>query len=160
MLDGSDIINPVSYNINMATTIRQKIAASKMVENGGNIGRAMIAAGYSPATAKTPQKLTTSKGWRELMDSLFPDELLLRKHGELLDAKKVIVHYSQGKREIIGVEMDAPIVLKAIDMAYKLKGRYKYKAASTQSFTGWTPEELEAYAVYAVVPERFKNEKI
>ena len=38
-----------------------------MVENGGNIGKAMIAAGYTPATAKTPQKLTQSEGYKELM---------------------------------------------------------------------------------------------
>ncbi|MDO8487563.1 MAG: hypothetical protein Q7S45_04665 [Candidatus Curtissbacteria bacterium] len=49
-------------------TFKQKLAASKLVENGGNIGEAMKSAGYSKNTAKTPQKLTESKGWRELMD--------------------------------------------------------------------------------------------
>lgn len=53
-------------------TYKQKIVASKLVENGGNIGKAMVAAGYSPATAKTPQKLTDSQGWQELMKDRSP----------------------------------------------------------------------------------------
>ena len=48
-------------------TPRQKIAVDNLVENGGIISRAMIDAGYSKATAKTPQKLTESKGFKELM---------------------------------------------------------------------------------------------
>ena len=42
-------------------TIRQKKALAKIVENGGNVSKAMVEAGYSPMTAKTPQKLTESK---------------------------------------------------------------------------------------------------
>lgn len=34
-------------------TLKQKLVASKLVENGGNMGRAMVSAGYSKATAKT-----------------------------------------------------------------------------------------------------------
>ena len=48
----------------MATT-KQKRAIARMVENGGNVSRAMLEADYSPATANTPQKLTESKGYKE-----------------------------------------------------------------------------------------------
>ncbi len=48
-------------------TIKQKQALSKMVENGGNISQAMIDVGYSPNTAKTPQKLTQSLGYSYLL---------------------------------------------------------------------------------------------
>ena len=51
----------------MATS-KQKKAVDKLVENGGNVSKAMEAAGYSKATAKTPQKLTESKGFMELLD--------------------------------------------------------------------------------------------
>lgn len=68
-------------------TYKQKIVASKLAENGGNIGRAMIAAGYSKATAKTPQKLTRSKGWQQLVDKFLPDAKLLKVHSELLENK-------------------------------------------------------------------------
>ncbi len=47
-------------------TIKQRKAFDKIVENGGNVSRAMIDVNYSPTTAKTPQKLTTSKGFQEL----------------------------------------------------------------------------------------------
>lgn len=72
-------------------TIKQKLVASKIVENGGNMGQAMVAAGYSPATAKTPKKLTQSKGWTELMKEFLPDNDLLKIHKELLESYKLEV---------------------------------------------------------------------
>jgi hypothetical protein len=59
------------------STIRQKRAITEMVENGGNISKAMISAGYSAATAKTPGKLTGSKGFQ-------------KEAGELITGLKVI----------------------------------------------------------------------
>jgi len=67
-------------------TIKQKIAFDNVVENGGNVSRAMIDAHYSPATAKTPQKLTESKGWQELIVTFLDDEKLAKKHDQLLNA--------------------------------------------------------------------------
>lgn len=87
-------------------TIKQNLAASKLVENGGNVSKSMIAAGYSKASAKNPQKLTRSKGWRKLIDEYLPDKLLLGLHKELLKSA------------------DQRIQLAAIDRAYKIKGRY------------------------------------
>lgn len=49
-------------------TEKQIKAVSNMVENGGIASRAMVDAGYSEATAKTPQKLTESKGFKELCE--------------------------------------------------------------------------------------------
>ena len=50
------------------STIKQKIVLEKIVENGGNISQAMLEVGYSPNTAKTPQKLTGSIGFIELCE--------------------------------------------------------------------------------------------
>ena len=110
----------ILYNVHGMPTIKQQLVASQLVENGGNLGKAMIAAGYSPSTAKTPTKLTKSKGWRELMDSIFPDRMLIKKHRELLGAKKMIVRPRDGK---VTVATDTHIVVKALDMAFNLKGR-------------------------------------
>lgn len=93
-------------------SLKQKLAFKFMVENGGNLGQAMIAAGYSANTAKTPQKLTRTKAWAELTQHLLPDEFLLREHSKLLKAKK------------LNGEIDVPAVVSALDMAYRLKGRY------------------------------------
>ncbi len=51
-------------------TVRQKKAIDAMVENGGIVSRAMITAGYSEETAKTPQKLTDSIGYKEALAEL------------------------------------------------------------------------------------------
>lgn len=58
-------------------TIKQQRAAELVVENGGNVSRAMRDAGYSEQTAKTPSKLTESKGFRELLDDEISDDYLV-----------------------------------------------------------------------------------
>lgn len=59
-------------------TEKQKKAVDNMAENGGNVSKAMKDAGYSDETAKTPQKLTESKGFRELCDERgLTDNLIL-----------------------------------------------------------------------------------
>lgn len=51
-------------------TLKQKTAIAKMVENGGIVSKAMIEAGYSENTAKTPQKLTESVEGKRLISSI------------------------------------------------------------------------------------------
>lgn len=87
-------------------TIKQKLAAKAVVGNGGNITKAMIEVGYSPNTANTPQKLTESDGWKELMKKHLADEKIAKVHGKWID------------------DEDGMVSLKAIDMSYKLKGSY------------------------------------
>lgn len=70
-------------------TIKQKKAFKKVVENGGNVSKAMKDADYSAAMAKNPHKLTKSKGWQEMMDTYLPEKLLAEKHRELLDSTRV-----------------------------------------------------------------------
>lgn len=72
------------------TTIKQKLAFNKVVENGGKVSTAMRDVGYSSATAKTPQKLTESKGWLELLEQFAPDDLLAEKLGDGLESTKPI----------------------------------------------------------------------
>lgn len=47
-------------------TIKQKKAVKELVGNGGNVTKAMKDVGYSKETAHTPQKLTNSKGFKEI----------------------------------------------------------------------------------------------
>lgn len=47
-------------------TIKQQQAVDNLVGNGGNVTKAMLAAGYSKHTANTPQKLTESEGFKEV----------------------------------------------------------------------------------------------
>ena len=48
-------------------TIKQIKAVNKLVGNGGSITEAMREAEYSENTLNTPQKLTESKGYKELL---------------------------------------------------------------------------------------------
>lgn len=69
-------------------TLRQKAAFDKVVENGGNISRAMMEVDYSPATAKTPQKLTESKGWKTLCEQAgLTDDFLIKALKEDIEKK-------------------------------------------------------------------------
>src|SRR3990167_8149103 len=94
-------------------TLKQKVAYKKTIENNGSVSKAMRETGYSLNTAKNPQSLTESKGWKELMNTYLPDELLGKKHRQLLN--KV----DKGTKE-----PETQAVSKALDMAYKLKDRY------------------------------------
>lgn len=86
-------------------TIKQKIAFNKMVENGGVASTAMISANYSPATAKTPQKLTESKGFQELCNEYgLTDDFLVKALIEDIDGKP-----KNRKAEL--------------ELAFKIKGR-------------------------------------
>lgn len=87
-------------------TRKQKAAAAKIMENAGNVSKTMREVGYSENTAKNPNELTDSKGWKELMKEWLPDDMVLQRHEQIIQE---------------GEDKDA---VKGIDMAYKLKGAY------------------------------------
>lgn len=86
-------------------TTRQKKAISKVVENGGNISKAMRDSGYSSSTAKNPKKLTESKSWQDLVSQHLDDE-------ELLSLLMADIRTSSGNRKAL------------LELAFRLKGRF------------------------------------
>jgi len=113
-------------------TQKQKRASELLVGNGGNVTQAMIDAGYSPETAHTPGKLTNSKGFKELVEVYIPDDKLLQKHQEALEANRqigaMILIDADGeviKKENEGmIEVpDHQVRLKAVELGYKVKGK-------------------------------------
>jgi len=106
-------------------TMKQKRAAKIKLENPQMpMGKVMVAAGYSEKTAIVPSDLTESKGWLELMEEYLPDKHLGVKHREFLDSPRITRKYFKGELEF-ETEETSPEAVKALDMAYKLKGRYK-----------------------------------
>lgn len=131
-------------------TVKQKEAIKNVVENGGIISKAMLDAGYSPNTAKTPQKLTESKAWEELMKKFISDEDLAKAHKQLLDAtriehmvfplkitdeeiKELLEEVNCKVRKIQHGDTanhcwfwakDNNALKNGLDLAYKLKGKY------------------------------------
>ena len=101
----------------MTPTIKQKKALKEIVENGRtSISAVMRDVGYSDATATHPDKLTESKGWKELLEQYLPDGKLLKKHDEALEAVKW--NDFTGEKE-----PDQSIRLRATELGYKLKNK-------------------------------------
>lgn len=70
-------------------TLKQKLVVSKIIENHGNVSKSMRQVGYKPNTAKKPQNLTQSKGFKELMEQYLPDEMLLKALSDDIKGKKL-----------------------------------------------------------------------
>lgn len=112
---------------NTKPTLKQRTAFKNVVENGGNKGKGMRDAGYSKAMAKSPKKLTETKSWEDLMEKYLPDNLLTKKHRELLNKKETVIknNNKNGNIEIVKTgEIDQQAVKAGLDMAYKLKDKY------------------------------------
>ena len=83
------------------------------------IGQAMREAGYSESTSKTPERLTESKGWAELMEKYLPDPDVLEVHKQGLKANKIITSHTEPDYEY----PDHAIRMKAVEMAYRVKNK-------------------------------------
>lgn len=106
-------------------TIRQKKVFQAVVK-GSTISGAMVKAGYALSSSKRTNKVTRTKGWKELMDKFIPDKELARVHKEGLSAaKKVFKNNNEsGEIEEVGNEPDYAVRHKYLDTGYKLKGYY------------------------------------
>lgn len=142
------------YLLGEMATIKQKLVALKMVENGGSLGSAMREVGYSESMAKNPQKLTKSKGWQEIMSKSIRESELLRVHRQMLgsvrleklafdldisdediryiiskikSAKLLVISKGPRKKTCYYTMPDERTRDRALDMAYKVWGKYKDK---------------------------------
>ena len=109
-------------------TFKQKKVIRILKENPTwSISRAMREAGYSSVSSVQPGILTNSIGFQQLMKKHLPDELLTKKHHQLLkkrEYKRVFNHVTGEYETVKTNEIDANAVAKGLDMAYKLKGSY------------------------------------
>ena len=110
------------------STLKQKKAIENVIENHGNISKAMKDAGYTLASAKNPSNLTHSKAWKELVEDALPNEKLFKVHIEALQANKVVSARVIGKDADSGTDdfievPDQPVRVKALELAYKIKGK-------------------------------------
>jgi len=153
---------------------RHKKVLDNLAENGGNMRKAILEAGYSQEVADNPQKITESKTWNEIIEDLLPDGELTQKHKELLNSTRIdhmvfglgpkknaekkegedvlsdedivemlaevnckvrrIVHGEQA-RHVYFWSSDNRAKKDALEMAYKLKGRYTDETKPPQSTT-------------------------
>lgn len=110
-----------------------------VAQKRGRISKAEIMrqAGYSPATATHPKKLTNSKGWNKLLEKQMPDEYLVKKHNEALEATKVISaritskEANEGTDDFIEVP-DHKVRLEAVKLGYQIKGHLQDNHTNVQ----------------------------
>lgn len=110
-------------------TIRQKLLVGRITANHGNIGKSMREVGYADVTARKPSNVTASPTFQALLDEYLPEQHLAGKHREFLDAKRIIRTYVKGDLKEETEETDGNAV-KALDMAYKLRGKYADKTGN------------------------------
>jgi hypothetical protein len=109
-------------------TLKQKKVVKELSENIGlPLGEAMRRAGYSKRTSETPQRLTDSKGWEELMKEHLPDKKLIEVHKAGLKATFTDKFNTD--------EPDYSTRHKYLESAYKLKGSYAAEKHEVQVFT-------------------------
>ena len=111
-------------------TIKQEKAINNLVENGGNVTKAMRDAGYAESTINNPSNLTKSdayKSFKELADVYLPDDMLLGALAEDIEVKK-------GNRT------------PELTLAMKVKGKMEQKVDVTsngQTIVVMPPEIIE-----------------
>lgn len=140
-----------------------------VAENMGKTSdrKAMLEAGYSQSYADNPQMIKSSKSFTQILDEVMPDTLVLAQHNSMLNARRLdhmtfpvnmedddiaellsevncvlrkVVHGVQAKH-VYFWSKDNRAIKDALDMVYKLKGKYapekfqdvsKYAGMSTQ----------------------------
>ena len=103
-------------------TIKQRLVAKEMVENGGSMSTALRKAGYSDAMVKNPQKVTKSKGFKEILENIgLNDKVLAKTLQEGLSATKVIVIRNKTNSAYIS-KPDHTIRHRYLKTALELKG--------------------------------------
>lgn len=104
-------------------TIKQQKAVANLVGNGGNVTKAMIDAGYSVATANTPQKLTESEYVQQLMREVGltdVDGFKVLKEG--LQATKAVVMGQESQDSFVDVQPDFAVRHKYLETFMKVRG--------------------------------------
>lgn len=128
-------------------TEKQKRALANVVENGGNVSKAMKDAGYSVATAKTPQKLTQSQAFQKYMEKAgVTDEKLVSVLKEGLEASKAIVMGKDSGDSFVDIQPDHPTRHKFLETSLKIKGIGKEAGSdNTNTFVQVIKEQTNKY---------------
>ena len=125
-------------------TTRMKRLAGALVENGGHsVSDTMRLVGYSPATAKTPSKVTRSEAFQQLLHDMgVSDERLAQVLNDGLDANREFV---------LGEELmsspDYATRHKYLETGLRLRGLGKADPQISISFNNLVAEQRERYGI-------------
>ena len=98
-------------------TVKQKTAVQILASNPGKpVGKAMVEAGYSPATAINPTVLTESKGYQELIIKILNPEKVLKTIDKGMEANKIITSNTEPDYEYPDWQSRSKFTDQAADM--------------------------------------------
>lgn len=114
----------------MATNKQRRAAEIMAKDVTKPVKEAMLEAGYSDSYSKNPQYLTQSVGFQELLDEKLPDKDIIDTHKEALKAYRIVSARVTNKDADVDTDdfievPDFPSRLKAVELAYRAKGRLK-----------------------------------
>lgn len=153
---------------------RRTLAYQKILENRGkSVSKALKEAGYSDAYSKNPDQFKKTKKWKDLMEQHLSDDTVAETHGKLLKAHYldhlVFPLFLEDDEIILLLDEVGCLVRKikrgdtqvhvwfwspdnrarkdAVDMAYKLKGKYAPEKLELKKrpLEHLSNEELAAY---------------
>jgi hypothetical protein len=107
------------------STMMQRKAIRNIIKHNDlkksiTVRQAMLDAGYAKSTAKQ-STITKSHMWLALIDKILPDNKLLEKHAEGLDATRTIVSRENGDYTV----PDYNVRARYIELGYRLKGKLR-----------------------------------
>jgi len=106
-------------------TLKQRITIQKISEYIRNnpsrksisLGMLLKEVGYSESVSKSPQRVTETKGFKELLEGAFPNDQLLKIHKKLLNKQEIISY----KGKILKTGQPHGDVKYALNLLYNLK---------------------------------------
>lgn len=106
-------------------TKRQKRLIEELSENTEvSVGSAMIKAGYSPETAKSPSRIVRSEPFQAFFQNKISRQMVVRAHKKLLNAKTRVRTYQKGELKTEYIQEDTLGISKGVDLAYKVMGAF------------------------------------
>lgn len=126
---------------------RQKKTLQKVLENGGNVSKAMRESGYSPAMAKNPQKFTQSQAFQQYMhEAGVTDQKLVETIKQGLDATKAVVMGQGSGESFVDIQPDHPTRHKFLETSLKIRGIGRDEGSNTYNFTQIIQDKNDKYA--------------
>ena len=118
-------------------TTKQQRVVKEILENDGNVSKAMLKAGYAPSTAKNPHLLKKIPEIQDALQSLLKSKGItldkaLQPIADGLEAEKLIA-MGKGEDSFIDRIPDMPTRLQASDRALRLLNITSAKEASFNS---------------------------
>lgn len=134
-------------------SLKQRRFVKHYVESGNGTAAALVA--YDTDDSGTAHAIASEnlrkEGIRQAVEALLDAEGLSDRKLRVILAHYLVLYRSPDARE-------KALGLRALDMAFKLTGAYApERIAETDTFEGWTIEELERFAETGEWPERLRQ---